>query len=345
MHPPQWHATIGSDLFATLAKLGVVVPCATPADWYACPGHKRGCPRRVVPTHGYYGGHEFVAVCGEEDSACDDIFLDADARVVWTVSIDELVRHVRRVLGIGGAVERGDVGFPEVTRLGERGGRAVYLARAADMPGFSAWLGSRGDALVLAVDSRGIATAVRDRFAVGQRVELVLLADAVRFEGGALVGALAPPAAVLREPAVPTNEPSAAVSPAPATPTCVLIDRDGYRPITTREYEALVARAADFDLFIDTSTVVDGGGHRARRRDEDGTASEAVLTRHEAAALVELVVTRRSLRAGEFKQVAVDRIDKLVERARTKVDLNVGRFAWRAFHTLKGATTGEKQWR
>jgi hypothetical protein len=107
---------------------------------------------------------------------------------------------------------------------------------------------------------------------------------------------------------------------------------------------ALVARAAELDLFIDTTITVDGGGHRGVRRDDRGVAEEAALTKHEAAALVELISTRKALRAGDFASVGVNAIDKVVERARSKVDVKQGRYKWRAIHTLAADTPEAKRW-
>lgn len=59
---------------------------------------------------------------------------------------------------------------------------------------------------------------------------------------------------------------------------------------------------------------------------------------------MELITTGRSLRAGDFKTVAVNAVDKVVEHARRKLDVRLGRYEWRAIHTLKGATPEAKRW-
>jgi hypothetical protein len=64
---------------------------------------------------------------------------------------------------------------------------------------------------------------------------------------------------------------------------------------------------------------------------------------HEAAALVELVRTRRALREGDFATVAVNAVAKVVERGRRKVDVQLGRYEWRAFHTLRADTPEGKR--
>jgi hypothetical protein len=334
LHVPDWHARIGAELTVVLARLGVLV-AAEPATWFACGGPwGDGCPRRVVDNRGC-ASHPFVAVCGRDDGGCVEVLLRADEREVLTLSLDGLVRQLRRSLGVGGAVER-DAGFPDTRRIGERAGRPVFLALSPALPGFDAWLAARGDALVLAPVGRGVPSALRDRFASGQRVELVTLRDVLRVDADALVGTIPVRILQVREPAG---------APYGTRPTvCVVIDHDGQRTLTADEYRALVARARDLDLFVDTTVTVDGGAHRGLRRDDDGGVDETPLTKHEAAAIVELISTRKALRAGDFATVAVNAVDKVVERARSKIDVKQGRYKWRAIHTLAADTPEAKRW-
>ncbi len=331
----QWRERIGAEVTALLVRVGVLVekeatlshPCGGPCG--------DGCPRRVVTNHGC-ASHPFVAVCGRDDGSCPEVLLRAEDRETLQLSVDGLVRVLRRALGVCGAVEQGDAGFPDARRIGDRAGRGVFLALSPAFPGFEAWAAARGDALVIVPFGLGLATAARDRFGVGQRVELVLLREVLRLEAGAIVGALPEPHLSLREPAGP---PYGARSP-----MCVVVDQDGRRPLTAEEYMALVARAPDLDLFIDTTITVDGGRHRGVRRDDRGVTEETALTKHEAAALVELISTRKALRAGDFASVGVNALDKIVERARSKVDVKQGRYKWRSIHTLAADTPEAKRW-
>jgi hypothetical protein len=288
----------------------------------------------VVTNHGC-ASHPFVAVCGRDDGSCVEVLLRADAREVLTVSIDAFARQLRRVLGVGGAVER-DAGFPDTRRIGERAGRPMFLALSPALPGFDAWLAARGDAVVLVPVARGVPTALRDRSAPGQRVELVTLRDILRVADDALVGALPERVLQVREPAA---------APYGARPAvCVVIDHEGQRALNADEYRALVARARDLDLFVDTTVTVDGGAHRGLRRNDAGEVEEAALTKHEAAAIVELISSRKALRAGDFGSVGVNAVGKVVERARSKIDVKQGRYKWRAIHTLAADTPAAKRW-
>jgi hypothetical protein len=331
----QWRVRIGAELTTSLVRLGVLVEKEPPSS-HPCEGPwGDGCPRRVVENHGCTS-HPFVAVCGRGDGSCPEILLRAEDRETLALSVDGMVRVLRRALGISGAIERDDAGFPDARRIGERGGRAVFLVLLPAFPGFEAWLAGRGDALVVVPFGGGLATAARDRFGVGQRVGLVLLRDVLRLEGGTIVGALPEPVLVLREPpGVPYGSRS---------PTCIVIDNDGRRALDAAEYLALVARARELDLFVDTTVTVDGGAHRGLRRDDDGVVQEAALTKHEAAAIVELISTRKALRAGDFGSLSLNAIDKVVERARSKIDVKQGRYKWRAIHTLAADTPEAKRW-
>lgn len=334
LHVPDWHARIGPALTASLVRAGVLV-AGEPASWFPCGGPwGDGCPRRVIENRGC-ASHPFVAVCGRDDGSCVEVLLRADERKVLTFSLDGLVRQLRRMLGVGGAVER-DVGFPDARGLGERAGRPVFLALSPALPGFDAWLAARGDAVVLVPVARRVATALRDRFAPGQRVELVTLRDILRVEDHALIGALPERILQVREPA---GAPYGA-----RPPVCVVIDHEGQRALSAHEYRSLVARAGELDLFLDTTITVDGGAHRGLRRDDAGAVDETALTKYEAAAIVELISTRRALRAGDFATVGVNAVDKVVERARSKIDVKQGRYKWRAIHTLAADTPEAKRW-
>jgi hypothetical protein len=331
----QWRDRIGAELTVLLLRSGALVE-REPLPSHPCGGPSGdGCPRLVVENHGCTS-HPFVAVCGRGDGSCPEILLRPEDRETLALSVDGVVRVVRRALGIGGAIERDDAGFPDARRIGERGGRAVFLVLSPAFPGFEAWLAARGDALVLVPFGVGLATAVRDRFGVGQRVELVLLRDVLRLESGAIVGAPPEPILLLREP------PGAPYGS--RSPTCLVIDNDGRRALDAAEYRALVARARELDLFIDTTVTVDGGAHRGLRRGDDGVVQEAALTKHEAAAIVELISTRKALRAGDFGRLSLNAIDKVVERARSKIDVKQGRYKWRAIHTLAADTPEAKRW-
>lgn len=334
-HRRDWIARLGEPATKALVRTGVLVARAQ-ADWYPCGGPwGDGCPRRVVENRGCRE-HSFVAVCGRDDGSCLEVLLRADEREVLGASLEGLTRQLRRVLQAGGAADTEDAGFPGARRIGKRGGRAVYLALAPHWPGFEAWLAARGDAVVLVPSIAALQPAVRERFREGA-VVLVSLGDALRRSDNGLDGGLPERLLVVRDSA------RATYGARPAT-VCVVVDNDGERALTRVEYEAMVADAPKLDLFIDTTVTAAGGGHPASSRDRKGKLRRETLTVHEAAALVELVRTRRALREGDFAMVSVNAVAKVVERGRRKVDVQLGRYEWRAFHTLRADTPEGKRW-
>lgn len=334
-HRRDWIARLGEPATKALVRTGVLVARAQ-AHWYPCGGPwGDGCPRRVVENHGSRE-HPFVAVCGRDDGSCLEVLLRADEREVLAASVDGLTRQLRRVLHAGGAADAEDAGFPGARRIGERDGRAVYLALAPHWPEFEAWLAARGEAIVLVPSVATLPPAVRERFRDGA-VVVVSLGEALCPGDDGLVGALPERLLVVRDSARATYGAS------PPT-VCTVIDNGGERTVTRPEYEALVAGAPKLDLFIDTTVTAAGGGHPASSRDEKGKLRRDTLTVHEAAALVELVRTRRALREGDFATVSVNAVAKVVERGRRKVDVQLGRYEWRAFHTLRADTPEGKRW-
>lgn len=337
LHARAWEARLGKSTVDTLLRLGLLVDQGV-ADWYPCGGARGGgCHRRVVPNHGN-ATHPFVAVCGRDDSSCESVYLIEAELQLLGFSMEAFVHRLRRAFGLSGAVDDVDAGFPEARRIGDLQGRPVFFATSPGLHGFEAWLGARGNALVLIPEGRWLSTVTRDRFSAGQRTELVVLSEVLEFVGGVLVVKVPPsgnwqvnetvtPSYVLREPAV-----------------CVVHDNEGRRELTARQYQELVAGVEGYDLFVDMTVTVEGGGCRGGRRNGDGEYGDVVLTKHEAAAIAELVTTQRALRAGDFKTVTLNDVARLIERARKKLDVRVSRYEWRAIHTLAGDVPEAKWW-
>ncbi len=320
----QWLELLGAEVFGVVERLGLLRPYA-PLAFYPCGGaHGDGCPRRVLPNEGSTT-HPFVAVCGN-DHGCREVLLTADDRRVLALSVDGLVRQLRRALGITGTTATEPAGFPATLRIGELGSHAAFLARSPATPGFEGWLGARGEAVVLVPNGRHVGPALRERFGVGQRVQLLPIGEQVLLTADGLkVRASSPPAV----------ERSAA--------WCTIVDQDGTRSATRQEYEALVAKRTELDLFLDLTVTAEAGGHPGSMRDAGGQVVDVVLTKHEAAAIAELVTMRKAMRGGDFRTVgATDRV-KVVERARRKLDLPLSRYSWRSIHTLPADTPEAKR--
>jgi DNA-binding response OmpR family regulator len=124
-------------------------------------------------------------------------------------------------------------------------------------------------------------------------------------------------------------------------------DRHGVA-IDAMEMAAVVARRAEYDLFLDFVTD-DARGRLAGYRDHDGVFHEAFLGETSAGILAELVQARRVVRADALKRTrggGQESAVRLVQKARQAVDVHAivrgkeSRTEWRAFHTMgeKGAT-------
>jgi len=326
MHRPWWHDYVGEQLTQALLDSGLLLK-ANPTTWYPCGGPRdNGCPRFVIQENG-----RFVAVCGRTPKACPELVLTEDELCPLEFSHKAFVHALRRGFAITGKIDADDVDFPNTTRIGDRAGRAVYLALSPAYPGFESWLGSRGEALVLVPSARRIATKTFERFNARNETQLVALSNTLRLVSGRLVGTLGEELLWAKEP---TADPA----------VCVVVDQDGRRTLSSREYQQLVAHADEYDLFIDTTVTIEGGGHRGGRRTGTGEWEEVSLTKHEAAVLVELITTRKALRTGDFKTVSVNHVGKTVEHARKKIDLSLRTREWRSIHTLPGDVREAKRW-
>lgn len=324
-----WVEQLGVDATEALLRGGVLVGEGQ-ATHLPCP--LGGCARRVVALPD--GG--LVGLCERDDGAgCAELRVTAEQAELLAVSGDGLVRQLRRALRLSGASQL-DTGFPGAVLLGEGGGRPVFFARQPGLAGFDAWLGSLTEATVWVPTRRWVPPAVLQRFRAPP-VELRLLDGELRLEGHQLMVPWEPPQLLVRDVAAPRL-----VAGAPVV--CELLDGQGRRPLTAADYAELVAEVGSFDLFLDTTAATQGGSYPGLRRLVDGTVERVALTKHEAAAIVELVTTGRALRAGDFKTLTVSSVDKVVEHARRKLDVKLSRYEWRAIHTLPGATREAKQW-
>jgi hypothetical protein len=204
------------------------------------------------------------------------------------------------------------------------------------MPGFEYWLASWRRALVIVPLARWQSVAVREQFRSGNPTELIALREVLSVEDGEFRLNWS------YEPDVTAND---LISGNESYPTfCATFDNDGRRMLTAPEYRERVGRGAEFDLFIDLMTTVDGRGFRAGRRNLELVYEETTLTKLEAAVLVEIITTARALRAGDFTTINASSTDKIIERARRKVDVRLGRYDWRAIHTVSTSTQEGKRW-
>lgn len=323
LHPDELGRRIGVERVSALRALSVIIDRERPTT-LPCGGFG-GCQREVHER----GDRErpFVAVCGADVTACESELLTEPELARRGVSTEGLARVVARALDLPDArVRRGDA--PGCWELGRDAGRAMLFAPAPFARGFELLLLSQAGATTVFVPCRDrVSGVLEQRYRSGERVELRFLEDELVLVGGR----------VLRQS---SSSPSAAIS-APLTRT--VLERAGERRVTDVEYAAILDGTAD--LVIDLTATSDGGGHPAHTRAR-GRRRTVSLPARQALALVELVrAAGRPLRAAELRSMREAEVrdpERLVEIARKAIDVPLGRYEWRSFHTVRGATPEAK---
>jgi hypothetical protein len=185
---------------------------------------------------------------------------------------------------------------------------------------------------VFVPEQRRLPVKLRGQHGPRAAVQVVGLDEWLEFAGGQPVLRL--PVLEVREPAAPAY----AAEPIVAE----VFEATGKRGLSTAAYDALVGRRSSFDLFIDMTIPGTKRGGPVRVRDEQGQSTEVELAAREVAVLVELVQARKPMRMGEFRSVNVQSLDKMIERARRKIEGEGRRGNWRFFHTLSGVESSAK---
>jgi hypothetical protein len=288
----------------------------------------------------------WAAVCGDDEQSCADLVLSSEDLEMQAISPTALASWLREALGARGTTTRfgqrkGVEGLGSLLWEGEE--REALLALGCGRAGLRQLLQERerlrARSVVFIPSLAVLDGELQARYAPGSQVEVVDLRHLVSVEAGRLV--LVPARSGPRR-VVPVREPAA---PAYAAEPIVaeVFEATGKRGLSAAELTALVARRGTLDLFIDTTAPGGHRGLRAGHRDAAGTFVEVELTVGEAAVLVELVQTRKALRSRDFRGLNATAITKTFERARKKVDLREGRYAWRAFQTKSGSEPAAKR--
>ncbi len=117
---------------------------------------------------------------------------------------------------------------------------------------------------------------------------------------------------------------------------CRVITRSGLRRLTKDQYQALLRSREDFDLFID------GMSREARCREGRGAPRVSRLTPKELGILADYLEAARPLRPRATRTgsrcLSSESACRLFEAARRKVDVKLGRYAYRAFRLHRNPT-------
>ncbi|MGE0328222.1 MAG: hypothetical protein AB7K71_17805 [Polyangiaceae bacterium] len=328
-----WHGLVGEGAAARLLRAGLLVPNGL-SSVFPCDGcYGRTCPREVVPNL-LSRTRPLLAVCGNsEGEQCETLELTEAEAEELVFSNYGFIRQLRRAFDVRGAASPIAAGFPEVQHLGDRDGADVFLAQSPALPGFDLWLNSLRSARVLVPTARALQPVLRQGL-TPEGVEIVVLADTIQLGERGLVPVVT----------VPRSQTEAELpSGTSVTSTCILYCEAGTRELTVNGYNDVIAQSESMDLFLDATRTSDGSRYRGGRRDGDSFVLE-FLTHNEAQAIIELVRTGRPLRAGEFDSLSLNNMDRLIERARKKLDVRLARYSWRAIHTIRGDQDHPNRW-
>ncbi|MDH5528208.1 MAG: hypothetical protein OEY97_12985 [Nitrospirota bacterium] len=130
-------------------------------------------------------------------------------------------------------------------------------------------------------------------------------------------------AALVGEPATPEGA---------ELPHCRVVTLKGTHTMDSDEYKELVARASEYDLFID------GISRNALRRYDGEAMAPEMLTPGEFAMIAEYIESRKIMRPTGTKVgtgKTADTARKLFDRGRRKVDISLQRYVWLYFRTHK----------
>jgi hypothetical protein len=343
LHRKRWREQLGEELASMLEKQGFFENQGR-AEWYPCGGFCGGQnQRRVLDTPEPEGG--WAAVCGDDEQSCADLVLSSEDLEMQAISPTALASWLREALGARGTTTRfgqrkGVEGLGSLLWEGEE--REALLALGCGRAGLRQLLQERerlrARSVVFIPSLAVLDGELQARYAPGSQVEVVDLRHLVSVEAGrlVLVPARSGPRRVLevREPAGAQY----ATEPIVAE----VCESTGKRGLSAAAYEALVGQRSSFDLFIDMTTPGTKRGGPVRVRDEQGQSTEVELAAREVAVLVELVQARRPMRVGEFRTADARSLDKLLERARRKIEGEGRRGKWRFFHTLSGVEPSAK---
>lgn len=288
-----------------------------------------GCSHEVVENPGDVA-FPFVAVA-MNDNGCRPVRLKPEDLIAWKTSLRGLCIFLSQIFRVQGPPNLNKEVFPWAFRLGralwEGIEREVVLCTnfngELSVPYLTARRTSGHPTLVLGhARTRYMPPDLEARFASGP-VRILFLEDVLTVIDDRIS---------LRR-SLSQEKPAPHADPADY---CVRVTPDIAEQIDESTYRATVARAEDYDLFLDLLSTLAGGRHRACRRDASGFHDSA-LTVQQAWAYAELMERRRPMRAGELSALnSFGSPEKQVEAARRVLDVKNGRYEWRATKLLRG---------
>lgn len=334
LHRPQWRASLPPTLLASLEQHGWLRNEGR-SDWYPCGGACSEFAQRRVLAEPLEGDRWQVECptfeCLDEvvaGTALEQLSAQGSALALWLrqhLQGSGPPQHFERtgLHGLGRVVWREQV-------------REGVLVTGVTPPDLSLVLRELQDIaeswVVFVPQQRILPASLRGKHGARAPIQLAGLDDLLELQENR---------PVLRLPALNVREP---VAPPYASEPVVaeVFETTGKRGLSRGDYTALVKRHATFDLFIDATAPGTKRGCSAAVRDAHGRSSRVNLSAREVAALSELVRARQPLRVGAFRSVKLQSLDKLIERARRKLEGKEQQGQWRFVHTLSGVEPSAK---
>jgi hypothetical protein len=334
LHRPSWREHLTPGELAVLERLGWLHNEGR-ADWYPCGGH---CPeqseRRVLPEP--LSGDRWQTECPAFE-CLDEVVAGKDLEQLSAQGATLALWLRERLRGSGPLQAFERPGLHGLGRVEWRGQtREGVLVTGVTPPDLPLVLRELQDVeerwFVFVPEQRRLPAKLRGQHGPRAAMQVVGLDEWLDLAEGN--PALRLPMLEVREPAAPTY----AAEPIVAE----VFEATGKRGLSRGDYTVLIKQHATFDLFIDATAPGTKRGCSAAVRDAQGRSSRVNLSAREVAVLAELVRARGSLRVGAFRSVKLQSIDKLIERARRKLEGNEQQGQWRFVHTLSGVEPSAK---
>lgn len=193
-------ARVGDTALAALAAERVIMHANRATSW-PCDEIEDGCPRRIVENVGD-AARPFVAVCGQRERVCEPVLLTEEECAQRAMSVAAFAQALRRLFRIDmGAMGEATPSTAMIAlgaqRQGERTRDVVFVRRPSESAVASLLELREGAArptLVLVPTCDALPASMVTRYRPGSHVEIVVLEDALRVRGGAIVVASVAPA-------------------------------------------------------------------------------------------------------------------------------------------------------
>jgi hypothetical protein len=320
---------LGDALVDELVRADLLVP-GPPRERFPCDRRSGGC-WRIVYDNGGDPDRPFVASCWRVPRCCPPLFLTLDQIEQMTVNVEGLVHMLRRLFSVREVGAR-PMAEPRSLGLAQWGGREreVLFSTQPHLPAVeNEMLARRLDraaTLLLAPARWQMSPRMLSGFRAPDELSILFLEDVLDVANGR-VRCLD----VQREGGGDTAAPPAK----PKTRLFLSHEDDVLRPIDADEYDALIARADQFDSFLDTSGASPDCCSAGRRVNEKFERSD--LARSRALVICELVARRHEgpLVLSEIEALKhVSHPDQVLEIARRAIDSGSRRGGWGLLQTV-----------